>query len=113
MLSARKEKGTLPENPLMTKSFVSTPLINLVAEKYGCKVVDVLTGFKYVGEFISKLEKKGEDLYITFGSNSLKLPAEKASNPVLKDYVGKEVVLGIRPEDIYDSQMGEEEKNHG
>ncbi len=60
MLSARKEKGTLPENPLMTKSFVSTPLINLVAGKYGCKVVDVLTGFKYVGEFISKLEKKGE-----------------------------------------------------
>ena len=48
------------------------------------------------------LEKKGEDLYIKFGSNSLKLPAEKASNPVLKDYVGKEVVAGIRPECIHD-----------
>ena len=67
MLSARKEKGTLPENPLMTKSFVSTPLINLVAEKYGCKVVDVLTGFKYVGEFISKLEKKGEESRFVMG----------------------------------------------
>lgn len=67
MLSARKEKGTLPENPLMTKSFVSTPLINLVAEKYGCKVVDVLTGFKYVGEFISKLEKKGEENRFVMG----------------------------------------------
>lgn len=61
MLSQRKEKGTLPENSLMTKSFVSTPLINLVAAKYGCKVVDVLTGFKYVGEFIANLEKTNDD----------------------------------------------------
>lgn len=61
MLSARKEKGTLPENSLMTKSFVSTPLIDRVAAKYGCKVVDVLTGFKYVGEFIAELEKTGDD----------------------------------------------------
>ena len=65
MLSQRKAKGTLPENPVMTKSFVSTPLVNTVAEKYGCKVVDVLTGFKYVGEFISNLEKRGkEDSFI-------------------------------------------------
>ncbi len=48
------------------------------------------------------LEKKGEDLFIKFGSNSLKIPAEKAANPVLKDYVGKEVVAGIRPECIHD-----------
>ncbi len=61
MLSTRKAKGTLPENSLMTKSFVSTSLINKVAEKYGCTVVDVLTGFKYVGEFISKLEKTGDE----------------------------------------------------
>ena len=45
----------------MTKSFVSTPLIDRVAAKYGCKVVDVLTGFKYVGEFIANLEKTGEE----------------------------------------------------
>ena len=61
MLSARKEKGTLPEKSLMTKSFVSTPLINRVAAKYGCTVVDVLTGFKYVGEFIAELEKTNDD----------------------------------------------------
>jgi len=61
MLSARKEKGTLPENSLMTKSFVSTSLIDRVAAKYGCKVVDVLTGFKYVGEFIANLEKTNDD----------------------------------------------------
>ncbi len=56
MLSARKAKGTLPKKPVMTKSFVSIPLVNTVAEKYGCKVTDVLTGFKYVGEFVSNLD---------------------------------------------------------
>ncbi|MBR5562029.1 MAG: phospho-sugar mutase [Clostridia bacterium] len=61
MLSSKKEKGTLPENSLMTKSFVSTPLITRVAAKYGCTVVDVLTGFKYVGEFVTNLEKEGEE----------------------------------------------------
>jgi phosphoglucomutase len=61
MLSARKEKGTLPEVSLMTKSFVSIKLVDKVAAKYGCKVVDVLTGFKYVGEFVSNLEKSGDD----------------------------------------------------
>lgn len=61
MLSARLAKGTLPENSLMTKSLVSTPLISRVAAKYGCTVVDVLTGFKYVGEFIANLEKTGDE----------------------------------------------------
>ncbi len=61
MLSARKATGTLPENPVMTKSFVSTSLVNAVAAKYGCKVVDVLTGFKYVGEFVAQLEEQGKE----------------------------------------------------
>ncbi len=61
MLSQRKAKGILPENPVMTKSFVSTPLVDKVAEKYGCRVNDVLTGFKYVGEFIANLEKQGKE----------------------------------------------------
>lgn len=67
MLSARKEKGTLPENSSMTKSFVSTPLIDKVAAKYGCKVTDVLTGFKYVGEFIANLEKEGKESSFVMG----------------------------------------------
>ncbi len=67
MLSARKENGTLPENPAMTKSFVSTPLVDKVAAKYGCKVTDVLTGFKYVGEFIAKLEKESKENSFVMG----------------------------------------------
>ncbi len=67
MFSARKEKGTLPESPAMTKSFVSTPLVDKVAAKYGCKVTDVLTGFKYVGEFVANLEKDGEENRFVMG----------------------------------------------
>ncbi len=61
MLSARNAKDQLPQNPLLTKSFVSTPLVSRVAEKYGAKVIDVLIGFKYVGEFVANLEKAGEE----------------------------------------------------
>ena len=45
-----------------------------------------------------KLDKKGEDLYISFGNNTVKLPKEKAENAALKEYIGQEVVMGVRPE---------------
>jgi multiple sugar transport system ATP-binding protein len=51
------------------------------------------------------LEKKGEDLYLTFGNNSVKLPADKANNPALKEYIGQQVVAGIRPECLHDEPM--------
>ena len=42
------------------KSFVTTSLVDRVAESYGCAIHDVLTGFKYIGEFATDLEKKNE-----------------------------------------------------
>jgi len=48
------------------------------------------------------LVQKGEDLYFNFEEHSVKVPAEKANNPALKDYIGQEVVAGIRPECISD-----------
>ncbi len=48
------------------------------------------------------LEKKGEDVYFNFENNSIKVPSEKANNPALAEYIGKEVVVGIRPESIHD-----------
>ncbi len=48
------------------------------------------------------LVKKGEDVYFNFEGLSLKLPKEKAEAPELADYIGKEVVAGIRPECISD-----------
>ena len=52
-----------------------------------------------------KLVKKGDDVYFNFEDKSLKLPTEKANNPDLKDYIGKEVVVGLRPECIHDAPM--------
>ena len=51
-----------------------------------------------------KLVKKADDLYFTFGTTEIKVPAEKASCPELEPYIGQEVVVGIRPEDIHDEQ---------
>ena len=48
------------------------------------------------------LVKKGEDVYFEFENNSIKVPAEKATNPALAEYIGQEVVVGIRPESIHD-----------
>ena len=50
------------------------------------------------------LEKQGNDVYVKFGADSLKLPAEKVTDAVL-EYVGKEVVMGVRPECIHDEPM--------
>ncbi len=49
-----------------------------------------------------KLEKKDDGLYLSFGDTSLKLPEDKAKNEELQEYIGKEVVLGVRPEYIND-----------
>ena len=48
------------------------------------------------------LKKKGEDVYFEFDGNSVKMPAEKANAPELAEYIGKEVVVGLRPEAISD-----------
>ena len=53
----------------------------------------------------SRLEKRGDDVYVCFGSTSLKLPAEKANNPALKEYIGQEVVIGVRPECLHDEPV--------
>lgn len=67
ILSRRKANGTLPENPVAVKTIVSTPLADKIAAKYGCKLINVLTGFKYIGEQAGTLEKKGEQERFVFG----------------------------------------------
>ncbi len=48
------------------------------------------------------LTKRGDDVYFEFEGNAIKVPAEKANNPALAEYIGKEVYVGIRPENIHD-----------
>lgn len=56
----RIEKGTMPKHPVAVKSLVSTPLADKVAAHYGVEMRNVLTGFKWIGDQIAKLEAAGE-----------------------------------------------------
>lgn len=65
--AGRKEKGTLPKDPVAVKSIVSTPLADAVAKDYGVELRSVLTGFKWIGDQIAGLEAKGEVDRFIFG----------------------------------------------
>lgn len=68
LLSQKKEQGTLSENSIAVKSFVSTDLAEVIAKKYNCTFKNLLTGFKYIGELITQLESEGrsEDFVMGF-----------------------------------------------
>lgn len=67
ILSSRKEQGSLPCGALVVKTIVTTNMIDAIAQDYGVDVVNVLTGFKYIGDVIYKLEQKGEQNRYMFG----------------------------------------------
>ena len=58
--AGRIEKGTMPRKPVAVKSLVSTPLADAVAANYGVEMRNVLTGFKWIGDLIARLESDGE-----------------------------------------------------
>ena len=63
--SQRIKNGTMPENPVMIKTIVTSDMGKQIADHYGVRTIDVLTGFKFIGEQISLLEKQEhEDDYI-------------------------------------------------
>lgn len=63
--SQRIKHGTMPKNPVMVKTIVTSDMGNQIADHYGVKTIDVLTGFKFIGEQIGLLEKAGRlDDYI-------------------------------------------------
>lgn len=60
ILSCKKAKAALADEPVIIKSIVSSDMATAVAESYGAKVCNVLTGFKYIGELMTELQEKGE-----------------------------------------------------
>ena len=78
------------------QNLYDTPVNMFVAGFIGTPQMNFING---------ALEKKGDDVYFNFENVSIKLPAEKANNPALADYIGKEVVAGLRPECIHDEPM--------
>lgn len=63
----RIKKGTMPKNPIAVKTIVTTDIVNSIGKEYGVEIIDVLTGFKFIGEQIGLLEKKGEENRYIFG----------------------------------------------
>ncbi len=64
---ARMENGTMPKDPVAVKSIVSTCLADEVAKHYGVECRNVLTGFKWIGDQIARLEAAGEVERFIFG----------------------------------------------
>ncbi|MEK4299630.1 phospho-sugar mutase [Oceanobacillus sp. FSL W8-0428] len=64
ILKARKEAGTLPDNAVALKSIVSSELSTAIAEKYQTKMVNVLTGFKFIAEKIQQYQEDGTQTFM-------------------------------------------------
>lgn len=65
--SLRKENNSMPEDPTIIKTIVTTDMAEVMAKYYGCKCVSVLTGFKYIGDVIKAMEKEGKEKSYIFG----------------------------------------------
>ncbi|KKF58516.1 phospho-sugar mutase [Streptococcus uberis] len=64
ILEAHKQAGTLPSDPALAKSIVSTELVTKIAESYGATMFNVLTGFKFIAEKIQEFEEKHNHTYM-------------------------------------------------
>ena len=64
VLSQKKAAGKIPDDGQVIKSIVSTNLIDAVAKEYGCELIEVLTGFKLIGQQVLKNEKTGRGTYL-------------------------------------------------
>ncbi|MDC7293670.1 MULTISPECIES: phospho-sugar mutase [unclassified Butyrivibrio] len=67
ILREREATGTMPVNPAFVTTIVTTNMAKAVAEKYGLHYIEVLTGFKYIGEQIKLFEQNGQSHNYVFG----------------------------------------------
>ena len=63
-LSVKKEKGILPKNGALIKTIVSSNMADAITKEYNVKLIEVLTGFKYIGEQIKLFEQTKEYEYL-------------------------------------------------
>lgn len=67
IITAYEETGTMPNNPYVVKTIVSTELVAKICEAHNVKLHNVLTGFKFIGEVIKNYEQSGADATYLFG----------------------------------------------
>jgi len=64
LLRERTKSGTMPENPALIETIVTTDMAKAIAKDYGVALIEVLTGFKYIGEQIKLFEQSGAYHYV-------------------------------------------------
>ena len=64
ILGQKRANNTMPENPVLVESIVSTDMAKAIAKAYGVKLIEVLTGFKYIGEQIKFFEQQNSYEYV-------------------------------------------------
>lgn len=64
LIGQKKELQGLPEDGVFVRSIVSTNMADAIADYYGIELVEVLTGFKFIGQKILEMEKTGKGTYL-------------------------------------------------
>ena len=64
VLSGRKEKGKLPADAAVIKTIVTTEMVRAIAENYNAELIEVLTGFKFIGEKIKQFEEDHSHTFV-------------------------------------------------
>ncbi len=64
ILRERRATNTMPVNPALVKTIVTTNMADVIAKVYDVKLIEVLTGFKYIGEQIKFFEQSGSNHYV-------------------------------------------------
>lgn len=64
ILREKAKNGTMPENPALVTTIVTTNMAEAITSAYGVKMIEVLTGFKFIGEQIKNFEQTGSNNYV-------------------------------------------------
>ena len=64
VLISRKELGTMPKNPAIVRSIVTSPFGDAICKKFGVNMIECLTGFKWIAAAQAKMEKDGSGEYV-------------------------------------------------
>ena len=64
IFSQKAANGTMPEDPALIKTIVTTNMADCIAAEYGGRLIEVLTGFKFIGEQIKRFEETGKGSYV-------------------------------------------------
>ena len=70
ILTRMREKGTLPDNPAVVKTIVTSDIQKRIADDFGCSIEDVLTGFKWIASKMKEYDETGSRRFVFGGEES-------------------------------------------